>query len=43
MGERGRDYVVREHTWRDHVAWLDARLIEVVGARAGAAPAGSAP
>jgi len=34
MGERARDYVLREHTWRDHVAWLDARLQEAAGARA---------
>ena len=38
MGERGRNYVLREHTWQDHVRWLEARLAEVTGSRAGAAP-----
>ncbi len=32
MGARARAWVLREHTWRDHVAWLEARLLEVAGA-----------
>ncbi len=38
MGARARAYVLREHTWRDHVAWLEARLEEAARER----PAGRA-
>lgn len=33
MGERARAWVLGDHTWRDHVAWLEARLLEVAGIR----------
>jgi glycosyltransferase involved in cell wall biosynthesis len=31
MGTRARAWVLAEHTWRDHVAWLEARLLDVSG------------